>query len=1022
MMNPELWGQHEMAFRANGPSRQGGADYTHLWRSKGGDIPCTPTGVEQSNEPIESGRVYTQVQPIKGKKSFVPKDELILRPAKAAQLSAEDLARLDTWVCELAAQVHGGGREEASGDWRFGSNDALVIHPNSYWHDFSASVGGHGALKLLAHLHGGDTAAVNVARAWLAQHTGDGQFGRDFDADEEETEQSLVDAERTAFIRALWDRAAPIADIAQVKTYLTGRALDPVATGADTQMRWLPDWRGAEGALIASVTDNAGELVAIQITHLTPDGQKSAIQPVRKLQIGPHDWRTRGAFRLGSAGAIALAITITEGVEDAIAARMAGAEYVHACLSVGGLGRAELPSSVKRVVVARDDDPPGSAPCLSLGRGVGRLMLQGRAVSVTPRAGTLHAGAKDIADLAQNDSALAGQLLAAAGDVKERLDGVEKEALLDEVSWAPTNTYEVSRKAIAGALGWRASVLDDDRGARRQAHVKPSNDPAINGVVIEPWPHEVKDVGAVLDAAVAQLSRFLIVPDPTYLDTIALWSAHSHLLYREELGVGFTPKLAYQSPIKRCGKSTALKSTFLMAHKARMAASISSSSLFRAVDAAQVSLMIDEADNVFKNHNPELLGIINSSSDRMAASVMRTEAVGDGQFVSRDFKCFTAIALTSIQQVPDTLQDRCIALSFRRAMKHERPERLTIRTRGPLIDVGRQFARWAADLTALPDPTSLADLFNRIEDKWFVLFQIALAAGGDWPERCRKAALADLKREEANDADGGAEGDLLSDIWRVYFEKGVVRLHTTELCNALAALSEAPWGTIRHGDPVDGYYLRKHLHDFLPDNADAIEPRKWREGSIEARGFHERHFQDAFARYLGKGLPSKERKPPPPTQPRQSSSPPRGSKHPSHPSHTSQGAETQATSNTKTETDTPSASVSPSVADRSAHEEAAHATDSETDKERRSVSNNHEQHHVFSKPETDETDETDTLDPPAGEGFAPDADAAGNLAKQKSVASRARAKSNGSGIEPLEKRAYPRAGSGRGKAPRGIEP
>jgi hypothetical protein len=77
---------------------------------------------------------------------------------------------------------------------------------------------------------------------------------------------------------------------------------------------------------------------------------------------------------------------------------------------------------------------------------------------------------------------------------------------------------------------------------------------------------------------------------------------------------------------------------------------------------------------------------------------------------------------------------------------------------------------------------------------------------------------------------------------------------------------------------------------------------------------------------------------------------------------------------------------------------------------------------VFSKPETDETDETDTLDPPAGEGFAPDADAAGNLAKQKSVASRARAKSNGSGIEPLEKRAYPRAGSGRGKAPRGIEP
>jgi putative DNA primase/helicase len=936
-------------------------------------------------------------------------------------LSAADVARLDTWTLELAAQVHGDGREEASGDWRFCADDHLVLHPGRYWHDFRASKGGHGALCLLAHLHGSAEAAANVARAWLAQHFGDGRLGRDAPSDDDEAKQSLVDAEQTAFIKALWPRAAPIADIPQVKAYFTGRNLDPVAASADAQLRWSPNWRGSEGALISAVTDNAGELVALQVLHLDPKGRKSRIQPVRRLYTGPHDWRTRGAFRIGAASAVDL--VITEGVEDAIAARMAGAEHVHACLSVGGLGRAKLPAVVSRVVVARDDDPPGSAPCLALGRGVARLMLQGRAVSVTPRAGALKSGAKDIADLLKLHAALASQQLAEAGSVKERLDAAEKDALLDEISWAKTDAYENSRKTIATTLGWRARALDEDRSKRRQAGAK-NADPVTSGFVIEPWPHPVTDVGAVLNDAVAELKRFLIVPEPTYLDTIALWSAHSHLLYREELGVGFTPKLAFQSPIKRCGKSTALKCTFLMAHKARMAASISPSSLFRAVDAAQVSIMIDEGDNVFKNGNPELLAIINSGSDRMAASVMRTEAVGDGQFVSRDFKCFTAIALTSIQQVPDTLQDRCVALPMRRALKDERPTRLTMRTRGPLIDIGRQLARWADDLKGLPDPNMLADLFNRVEDKWFVLFQIALLAGGDWPERCRKAAMADLKREEANDADGGAEGDLLGDVWRIYYEKGVVRLHTTELCASLINLSEAPWGTANRGGAITEYYLRKHLHDFLPEDVETIALRQWRDThGQKVRGYHELHFQDAFERYLGKGLPSVEAKP---TSQAQDTHPPGGSTHPGHPGHPRQDDETPAKSSSNAASDTSPASEAASEAAPAESPTSEFASDAASDERTPSEAENEALNQDVIGNTADAPDASDTLGPPPGGRFASRTNADGSSAKQKSGANRGRAKSNGSGIKSPDdrkaQRTYPRAGRGRGKAPKGIAP
>ena len=57
-------------------------------------------------------------------------------------------------------------------------------------------------------------------------------------------------------------------------------------------------------------------------------------------------------------------------------------------------------------------------------------------------------------------------------------------------------------------------------------------------------------------------------------------------------------------------------------------------------------------------------------------------------------------------------------------------------------------------------------LFNRIEDKWEALFRIAAAAGGDWPERCRKAALADLARLEGDKA-AHQNTDLLAEYFQL---------------------------------------------------------------------------------------------------------------------------------------------------------------------------------------------------------------------------------------------------------------
>jgi hypothetical protein len=753
-------------------------------------------------------------------------------------------------MVEIAEQARGPAREEAGGDWRVGANDGLVIHRTCFWHDFVAGEGGHGALSLLAHF--GDS-----PESWLAK-AGDGRLGRGDGHDDES--ESLADAERQAFIETLWSLACPITLSPVATQYFAGRGLDPIAVGADSELRWLDAFRGDEGALLANISGAASETAALQITHIRPDGAKSDVQPVRKLLRGPHDWRRRGAFRLGSNETVDL--VVVEGLEDAIAARMAGAKRVHACLGVAGLGRATLPLDVITATIARDGDPPGSPASLQFGRGVARVMLQGRAVKITPRPETLAPGAKDIADLVQRDVELGGALLDGADVMRNRLDDRERDAFLDEISRAEADAYEQNRKAIAAALNWRAAVLDDDRVKRRKERAgrMDETEASARGFVdFEPWPDRIMDIAEILDAAVAELKRFLVVAHPAYYDVIALWAAHTHLLHHERLNVSVTSRIAFQSPVQRCGKSTALKCTFLLSHKGRMTGSISPAALFRAIENEGISLMIDEADRLFKHFNSDMIAILNSGIDRMTAYAMRTVPAGERDYKAGYFSTFTGVAFTSIGALPiPEQQDRVIALPFSRAQKTERPEHLDVATRQGLIDVGRKFARWAADLSELPDIGRSTHLHNRIEDKWRTLFQVAKLAGAAWFERCGRAAAIFLKREEADDADGGARNaDLLADVWRAFYDSKRAELHTSELCAALSQMDEAPWSTASNGRSVTGYFLRDNLKGFLGDDPEKIAPRKFIVNGVRRHGYHEKHFEDAFSRYLGAELPSK---------------------------------------------------------------------------------------------------------------------------------------------------------------------
>src|SRR5262249_24451295 len=160
-------------------------------------------------------------------------------------------------------------------------------------------------------------------------------------------------------------------------------------------------------------------------------------------------------------------------------------------------------------------------------------------------------------------------------------------------------------------------------------------------------------------------------------------------------------------------------------------ANVTSSAIFRVVEAYRPTLLVDEADT-FLSGNDELRGIINSGH-RRGGSVLRI--VGDDH-EPRQFSTYSPCAIALIGRLPDTLHDRSVVIDLKRRLASEiiKPFRAD---RAEHLDVlARQAARWCrdyADQIGETDPAMPWGVFNREADNWRPLLAIAAVAGGDWP-------------------------------------------------------------------------------------------------------------------------------------------------------------------------------------------------------------------------------------------------------------------------------------------------
>jgi hypothetical protein len=169
-----------------------------------------------------------------------------------------------------------------------------------------------------------------------------------------------ADEDRVARARRLWEEGRPIR-WTPAASYLSNRAI-PANLCATNALRFHPrvtslDDRVRRPALVAAITNLAGELQGVQVTLLTVHGAAKAPVPTPRRVIGK---LMGGVVRLGDP---VDELAIGEGVETMLSASRALRLPAWAALTAANLSLFDPPPSVRRLVVAVDNDAAGDAAC-----------------------------------------------------------------------------------------------------------------------------------------------------------------------------------------------------------------------------------------------------------------------------------------------------------------------------------------------------------------------------------------------------------------------------------------------------------------------------------------------------------------------------------------------------------------------------------------------------------------------------------------------------------------------------------
>ena len=428
---------------------------------------------------------------------------------------------------------------------------------------------------------------------------------------------------------------------------------------------------------------------------------------------------------------------------------------------------------------------------------------------------------------AQHLDGIGGKLDAETGVVTHEVSS--EEIKVAELAQLSTLDYEKCRDAEAKSLGIRVTVLDKMMsGLRPKEIIGEVSSPFAQE---EPWPDTV--VGASLLSDIrAVINRFCILPEHSDI-LMAAWVLHAWTHDAADI----SPILAFVSPEKRCGKTTALSVIGVLIPRAMHNVNVTTSVLFRVIEAHCPTVLIDEGDT-YLTDNEELRGILNGGHNRLSAYVWRS--VGDDH-EPRQFRVWAPKCIAMIGKLPDTLEDRALVVPLRRKQAGEEVERFRADRLAEFQPLRQRAQRWADDnLMRLRgmDPDVPSGLNDRAQDNARAICAIADLAGEEWPETIRGALVGLAGQSDDDPQSNGVL--LLRDIGEVLDSRPSGRIGSQELCDALCALEDAPWAEWWSGRPITARRIATLLKPY------DVTPRRDRKGSC----YWTADFTDAFERYV----------------------------------------------------------------------------------------------------------------------------------------------------------------------------
>jgi hypothetical protein len=404
----------------------------------------------------------------------------------------------------------------------------------------------------------------------------------------------------------------------------------------------------------------------------------------------------------------------------------------------------------------------------------------------------------------------------------------------------PMAEHDSRLMEVAGRLGEDindlraqfAELLDAERERR-----------GIGDVV--PWPEAV-NLNTLLNDIHKHRRRYVIIHDDHGAVATTLWTAMSWV--HNEIATHSPPLLITSADDEGNAAKTLLCSYLqYQTPRGKMVTDPSGASFFHMIDRNRPTLIIDNAENLFKRKKILI--------DLLAASWTRGIPVTrqvHGVTVEYDVFCPKIIgAIAGSNFLPPNAMGRAIHYGMLPKLKSETVEEFKYTDDDELLTLRQKLARFALDNAerlrgANVDAPEGFD--NRLRDNWKLLFAIADLAGGSWPKRIRAAAVQ-LTKQYYEPSVGRQCLSLFVELFLTSEYEGMVTSAWAQ--KQFIADPTSVWVNYKGKGPITQRGIADILASYQstlggPIRPDVIHPR----GRSADRGYKVEWFETAFRHYL----------------------------------------------------------------------------------------------------------------------------------------------------------------------------